>query len=162
MNLPTKAEQRTNSIANCLAVLNNLLPYVTTLEGQQAAFGGYKDGTPVVDDKGLKVYAKNTGIKALMRLNQILDEDGLWDGKDIEAYRRRIGKHNDAQAAVMMQQCLPRTSHKPDLLKENGIWVAKFMAGKDEIVGKGQTPEQALCDYDRVFLKGAEGFFNQR
>lgn len=80
---PTKIVVREHAIGNCLAVLGGLNPYLSNGGAFVNGVGATPGTLPTVENAVVKKYAGETAIKALSRLNSILEDDKLWDGKDI-------------------------------------------------------------------------------
>ena len=92
--MPALTHIREHAIGNCLAILQSLNPYLCNGGAFVAGVGSPPGSMPTVDSASVKKYAGETAIKALMRLDTILDDEKYWDGRDV------LKLHNLALKAV--------------------------------------------------------------
>lgn len=93
---------REHAIGNCLAVLGGLNPYLTDGGVFYQGVGAAPGTLPVIKNEAVKKYASATAIKALMRLDSILDDDKLWDGRDITKMQNAALKAVSAQVKASL------------------------------------------------------------
>ena len=150
--VPGIADERQQSIGNLLGLLQELRLYLYS-PGEQQGFGE-KVAVPSVVSKEVRLSVETTAMKVLGRIDSIIDNPRLWDGRDMRGYRRAMAEAMEAHTFAAYQTFLPHNQHKPILEKsEDGLtWRSILGMGPNAIAGEGRTPEEALEQFDRNFM----------
>lgn len=156
MYVPLKEEITDRQIGPILAVLRELQPFI--LEPVLEAGETPKDKS---FDGGVASSAATTFMKACSRLDFLLDDSSRWTLKTHNTLVAEMVKTQKAQrrfievqeqSSLMLQA--PHYVLRPTLAISGGRYVAFFgsltEAGQ-AIVGQGDTPNEALDDFDDAF-----------
>lgn len=154
---PPLKEQITDfQLGPILAILRELQPFILEPVLEQG-------GTPTdpAIDGGVKSSAASTFIRACSRIDSILGDEARWTLKSRDTLVQELIKTQKAQrkfievqeqSSLMLQA--PHYVLRPTLAITGGRYVAYFgsltEAGQ-AIVGQGDTPNEALDDFDDAF-----------
>lgn len=158
---PTKEEQTDRQLGPILAVIRELQPFL--LEEIAEPGSVPKDRSL---DGGAASAATTTFIKACARLDSILEDAPRWTVKArdalIDAFIKTQKEQRrfievQRQSSEMLQA--PHFILRPTLAISGGRYVAFWgninIAG-EAVVGQGDTPEEALLDFDDAFQRTPE------
>jgi hypothetical protein len=140
-----------------MGVLNQLTHSVSFFSGASEdgeCSGGLNDG-------GAKCALEASMMGVCQRLDILLAESSRWGVDDVEEFQRSIKAIQEKHLNVLARQQealrvmnLPSIKLRPALSFIDGCWVAVYgEAGKLEnrVVGLGNTPVEAMQDFDKAF-----------
>lgn len=143
-------------LSGLLAVLKSLEPYLFEPHAEVGQENPQLDG-------GALASATVTFIKACNRLDALLDDPARWtmDGHD-QIHRAIMATQMEQQRFLQAQQraaeIVQRPSYqlRPTIVVVDTYFVAYYGDASDAsrcIVGRGDTPEKALIDFDEAFKR---------
>lgn len=124
-------------------------------------------GTPIPSkpelDGGVKAAMDTTIIQACSRLDEMLKHTDNWENRAQDDMMRAITKTHEAQQEFLKSQkeaadsiSRPSFQMKPTLVSTGAEFLAVYgdprIAGQ-AIIGRGETPEAALRDFDLAFKR---------
>ncbi len=138
-----------NTLLTIVGTLSHALMQATTSDG------GETDG-------GTKLAVESTLIGVLNRLDGIVDDVGRWNVATLEALEKKCHAVYDNHLLLMVEQKkaveamqAPHRNCNPTLVHlDNGQWAAvlgDLRTPGQAIVGLGDTPQNAIEDFDLVF-----------
>lgn len=155
---PLKEHLTDFHIGSTLAIIRDLQPYI--LEDIPEPGAVPKDRSI---DGGVESAAATTFLKACSRLDSLLDDNSRWTLKTHNTLVSEMVKTQKAQrrfievqeqSSLMLQA--PHYVLRPTLAISGGRYVAYYgninVAG-ESIVGQGDTPNEALDDFDDAFSR---------
>lgn len=125
--------------------------------GREYQFGEEVHAAP----EDMRLAIETTVIKASNVLDDILDNKDRWSTKSSQDTSAAIQDALSAQIVKTQTETnesirkqYPSTLLKPALYQRNGVWYVKYGKQKGALVGKGDTPYEAMRDFDVKFLGG--------
>lgn len=146
--LRTREDVTGQQVDLLLVILNNLQPYLVSRD--------VREGSSPELDGGVVDSAVATFVKVTDRLDAILDDSARWDTKEFNVLTEAIVSAQkahqiflEAQTQSVREVVRPSYQCRPTLLVSEGQFVAVW--GDPAIVGVGNTPHEALLDFDAAF-----------
>lgn len=148
LQVQTEASRTSTHLTQLLSVLHSLLPYLCR-------------PTDVELEKNVATSVETTMIHACNALDRILTEPDRWTLGNTPRTQALVEQMLTEQIALAKHSTLaarlsrtPSALFKPTLKKVGGRWCATYGTGKDAVRGVGETPEQAMVEFDRIFMEG--------
>lgn len=155
---PLKEELTDRQIGPLLAVLRELAPFLLEPTREPGS-------TPTADklDGGVESAAATTFIRACARLDVLIDDAPRWELKTHNTLIAEMVKTQKAQRRFIEVQRIssetlqaPHYLLRPTLAITGGRYVAywgSLAEAGQAVVGQGDTPEEALLDFDDAFQR---------
>ena len=125
-----------------------------------------EDPTDAKLDGGLSSAAVATGIAVCDRLDKILADDARWSVNQAANVEQAVIAVNEAQALQFRERAVtladmrrPSSRYRPSVVRIQQFFIAfsgDLQTPGAAIIGRGDTPEKALRDYDDAFLRTPE------
>lgn len=137
-----------------LSVIGAMQTYLLVTHREQ-------DNVELRVDGGVKSSAEVTFIKACERLDMMLTDNSRWHMGNTDDLFSALRDNQKSQAALNAQQALsvselrrPSRIFHPSLMLVDGAYVAYYASSDFPggiLIGRGNTPAEALLDFDRAF-----------
>lgn len=156
-NFPVRDAVNAQQVGTCLAIIGALQPYI--LLTQREFDKGVEKDFP---DGGVPIASVTTFCRACDRLDRIIADDSRWGTVEIDQIyesslktQESMVKLNAEQMKHLAELNRPSRSLQPSFTKtDTGLtvcyWGDPSVVG-GLIVGKGNTPAEALIDFDSAF-----------
>mgnify|MGYP000902618821 CR=1 FL=1 len=159
-NLESLVQQQIDSV---LSVVDSLRPFLQSVP----SFGGE---TPKPDlDDGVKTSVETTMIHACNRLDMLLTTEGHWKLDGHEAFVKASIEAQEAHRDFLKEQARsaaevrrPSFQLRPTLAATSDGFIAfwgDLNTAGGAIIGRGETPAEALLDFDRAFHRAPKDQF---
>jgi len=155
--LPTRDAVSNSQINILLAVLDSLQPYILLSPRE------IESGIPKDLDGGVPLAALSTFCKVCNRIDKIVDCEDRWSlathDQLYEALLKTAEKQRETletQQNFVRDSGRPSRTHKPEFTRLGDVFIAYWGDLNDPpsvIIGRGQTPEDAINDFDRAFAR---------
>jgi len=162
--MPTREALTRSQLETLHTVMHNLSPYL--LGSQRSFLASLDEDLPPKLDGGVVASAATTFINVCSRIDEILLDKSRWDTAAhdklydaIAAVQKAQVDYLSAQAegAKMLQR--PSIQFHPTVANDGERFVAFYGDIKRvgyAIIGIGNTPAEALVDFDRAFLRSPQ------
>lgn len=155
--LPTRDAVSNAQIGTLLNVLDSLQPYLLLSPREVEA------GIPRELDGGIPSAALSTFCGVCDRIDRIVRDDNRWSLDTHDRLYEALFKTAEKQRETLQAQqdfvrdCKrPSRTHRPEFTRLGDVFVAYYgdLADPPSVVmGRGNTPEEAVDDFDRAFLR---------